>query len=509
VYLVGAGPGDPALLTRRGADLLARADVVLFDGLVNAVLLDLAAEGAERIYAGKKHSDLGARMTQAQINALMVDRAREGKVVVRLKGGDPFLFGRAAEEVAYLAEAEVPFEVVPGVSSATAVPAYAGIPLTVRGVASTVAFATGHEAAGKPTDAVDWEALARADTVVLFMALRTLSDCTSKLLQGGRAADTPAAAVYWGTTAAQRTVVATLGTLAAEVDAAGLKPPVLVVVGEVVRFRDAMSWYERRPLFGARVLIPRRIEQARAFAATLSDLGAQPVFAPVTRLEPPTDRTELEKAIDRIDTYEWIVFTSANAVRRFFEELRSHRKDARALGLARVACVGPVTAAALSEEGIRADVVPSHGDAVVVAESIVNAAGGQIREARVLMPRAEQGRDEAVEALMASGADVNVVPVYRTVTVAPDDPDVRYGLRALQRGRIDVAAFFAPSQVRALLELLGDGGAQLVNACRTITAIGSTTSRTLERHGIRVDLVPSSPDAQVLANELAQTYNRP
>ena len=508
VYLVGAGPGDPALLTRRGADLLARADVVLYDGLVNSVLLDLASPGVETIYVGKKHSDLGTPRSQAEINALMVAKAREGKCVVRLKGGDPFVFGRATEEALHLAGEGVAFEIVPGVSSATAVPAYAGIPLTARGVASTVAFATGHEAAGKPTSAVDWNALARGETVVLFMALKTLAECAQHLLDGGRPPDTPAAAIYWGTTAAQRTVVATLATLAGEVERAKMTPPVLVIVGNVVGLRDRLSWFERRPLFGARVLIPRRIEQSRAFASILSDLGGQPVYAPVTQLLPPTDGGALDKAIDRIDTYEWVVLTSANAVERFFAELQSRHKDARALGLARVACVGPVTAEALLAQGVRADLVPPHGNSKAMADTIVKAAGGSIREARVLMPRAEQGRDDGVEALRAAGAEVDVVPVYRTVVVPADDPTVRYGLRELRRGRIDVVAFFAPSQVRALLELCGDGGVELVNACRCIAAIGATTARVLEGRGVRVDLIPSSPDAQVLASELASAYNK-
>jgi len=505
VYLVGAGPGDPGLLTRRGADLLAAADVVLFDGLVNSVLLDLAGPGAERIYVGKKHSELGPPRSQGEINDLMVERARAGKVVVRLKGGDPFVFGRAVDEVVHLARAGVRFEVVPGVSSATAVPAYAGIPLTARGVASTVAFATGHEAAGKPT-AVDWQGLARADTIVLFMALMTLEECAAKLLDGGRAADTPAAAVYWGTTASQRTVVGTLGTIAAEVRRAELKPPVLVIVGDVVEHRRDLSWFEQRPLFGARVLITRRVEQGRALATTLTGLGAEPVFAPVTTLAPPSDPKAIARAIDHIDTYEWVVITSANAVHWFFEALAASGRDARALGLARVACVGPVTAAALAERGVRADLVPSHGDAGATADAIIEASGSALREARVLVPRAEKGRDEAVELLRTAGAEVDCAPVYRTETAAADEPSVQHALRALRNGEIDVATFFAPSQVRALLELLGEGAEQLLNQCRVVAAIGNTTRAALESRGVRVDLVPSTPDAQVLATELAGIY---
>jgi uroporphyrinogen III methyltransferase/synthase len=505
VYLVGAGPGDPALLTRRGADLLGVADVVVYDGLLSAVLLDLAPAAAERIYAGKKHTEIGPPLSQGEIIALLIDRARAGARVVRLKGGDPFVFGRGAEEACALAAAGVPFEIVPGVSAATAVNAYAGIPLTARGIASTVAFATGHEAAGKPST-VDWEGLARADTIVLFMALVTLDECAARLLAAGRDPGTPAAAIYWGTTAAQKTVVSTLGRLAADVRAVALRPPVLVTIGEVVRLREKLDWYERRPLFGARVLVTRPLEQARRFAQILAERGAEPVFAPVTRLLPPRDRTGIAGAIDRIDSYEWFVFTSANAVERFFAELGARELDARALGLARVACVGPVTAAALRERGVRADVVPAHGDAQAAADAVVEFAKGAIREARVLIPRAEHGRDEAVAALEAAGAVVEVAPVYRTETVAADDPSISLGLRRLRAGQIDVAAFFAPSQVRSLFEICGDETVALLTQCRLVLAIGGTTERTLAERAVRVDLVPSAPDATVLVDELCDVY---
>lgn len=506
VFLVGAGPGDPALLTRRGADLLARADVVVFDGLVNAVLLDLAPPAAERVYAGKKHADLGPAMTQEAINELLIARARAGNTVVRLKGGDAFVFGRGAEEGRALAAAGVPFEIVPGVTAATAVPAYAGIPLTARGIASTVAFATGHEAAGKPASAVDWQGLARAETIVLFMALRTAGECARNLIEAGRAATTPAAAIHWGTTAAQRTIVTTLGELGADVDAAGLKPPVLLVIGDVVGERDVLSWYERRPLFGARVLIPRPIEQSRRFADELASLGGEPVFAPVTRIAPPDDPEPLRAALRDLEEFAWVVLTSANAVRALFAELAALGLDARALGLAKVACVGPVTAAELAHHGVRADVVPAHGDAVATAAAVLEAAGGEIRQARVLLPRAQHGRDEAADALREAGADVEVAAAYKNEPTPADDPSVQFGLRRLRRGRIDCVAFFAPSQVGALCDLVGDGAEAVINGCAVVAAIGATTARALTQRGIRVDLIPSAPDAEVLARELAAAF---
>jgi len=508
VYLVGAGPGDPALLTRRGAELLARADVVVYDGLVNAVLLDLAPPECERIYGGKKHAPSGTPLTQQQISDLLVELAQAGKRVVRLKGGDPFVFGRGAEECEALAAAGVRFEVVPGVSAATAVTAYAGIPLTARHVASTVVFATGHEAAGKPDSAVDWQALARAGTVVLFMAWRTAADCAQQLIAAGKPADTPAAAIYWGTTAAQRTVTAPLSELADAIAAAKLKPPVLLVVGPAVALRDQLRWYETRPLFGVRALITRGVDRAGPFAHVLADLGAEPVALPVTRLDDagPEAAAAVTAAIDHIGDYNWIVLTSVNTVDRFFAALHGAELDARALGNARLACVGPATAAALADHGLRADIVPKRGDAVVVAEAVIAASGGDISAARVLVPRAVRGRDEAINGLRAAGAEVDVVHIYATVVSPADDPALAYGLDRLRKRDIGVICFFAPSQVGALFELVGDDAAELINACSIVADIGNTTKRALQKRGVTVHVVPSTPRIEVLASEIAWEY---
>jgi len=507
VFLVGAGPGDPALLTRRGADLLADADVVVFDGLVNPVLLDLAPAAAERLYAGKKHADLGEPMRQGQINQRLIELARAGKRVVRLKGGDPFVFGRGAEEGRELAAAGVPFEVVPGVSSATAASAYAGIPLTARNVASTVAYATGHEAAGKPESAVDWQGLARADTVVLFMALKTLPDCAAALIAAGKSPGTPAAAIYWGTTAAQRTIVAPLEQLPNAVTDAGLRPPVLIVVGDVVELRKPLAWFESLPLFGARILSTRRLEQSRAFASELATLGAEPVFAPVTRLEPPADSSPIDRAVDALGDYRWWLFTSANAVQRWFDECERRGIDGRSAAGARLACVGRVTAAALRERGLIADLVPQHGDGEAIARAMVDADAQGLAGARVLMPRAADGRVEAGDILSEAGAEVDVVPVYRTVAAEPGDPSVLFPLRRLRQGEIDAVAFFAPSQVRALFDICRDQDpVALLERCALIAAIGNTTARALRDRGVRVDLIPSTPDARVMARELASAY---
>jgi uroporphyrinogen III methyltransferase/synthase len=510
VYLVGAGPGDPALITRRGAELLGRADVVVYDGLVNGALLDLTRPECERIYGGKKRARSREPLTQEAINQLLVDRAGKGQVVVRLKGGDPFVFGRGPEECEALFAAGVRFEVVPGVSAATAVSAYAGIPITARGVSATAVFATGHEAAGKPTSDVDWQALARAGTVVLFMAVRTAADCVGHLIAAGRAPNTPAAAVEWGTTASQRTVVSTLEQLPEVMSDAGIKPPALLIVGGVVELREHLDWYERRPLFGARVVITRSVERAASFAHALADLGAEPVALPVTRLVPTTgDHAEqVAAAISKLADYDWVVFTSANAVRRFTEELVARRLDARAYGGARIACVGPATAAALARRGVYADVVPGdRRDAVGVAEAVLDAST-EPTGMRVLFPRAVRGRDEAIDHLRAAGAEVDLAPVYQTEPRPADDPSLGYGLRRLREGAVDVIAFFAPSQVRATWELLGDAAAELVGACRIIAAIGNTTGKALQRAGVRVDVVPSRPDMDVMAQEIAARFDK-
>jgi uroporphyrinogen III methyltransferase/synthase len=506
VYLVGAGPGDPALITRRGAELLERAQVVIYDGLVNTALLDLAPADARRLYAGKKRAADQGPMTQDQICAAIVAEARAGHVVVRLKGGDPFVFGRGAEEIAALEQAGIGYEVVPGVTAATAVAAYAGIPLTARGVSSTVAFATGHEQAGKPDSDVDWIALARAGTVVLFMALKTARDCTERLIAAGKSSTTPAAAIHWGTTAAQRTVVAPLGDLADAIEAAHMRPPALLVIGEVVGLRNrAGSWFETRPLFGQRVLITRNVDRAGDFAHVLADVGAEPIVCPVTRIVREVDDAELARVLGGLGDYDWVVFTSANAVERFFDELLAAGGDVRRFAAARIACVGPVTAAALGDR-LRADLIPARGDATGVAAAVIEAAGAAIAGLRVLVPRAAEGRDEAVTALRAAGAEVDLLPLYATRTVAADDPTSSYGIELLRSGGIGVAAFFAPSQVRAVFELLGDDAAALLRRCALIAAIGNATAAALEQRGVPVDVVPSRPDARTLATEIAAAF---
>jgi uroporphyrinogen III methyltransferase/synthase len=505
VYLVGAGPGDPDLITLRGVELLARADVIVYDGLANPVLLDHAPPGAEHVYAGKKHSERGGPLTQDEIEAVLVDRARRGLTVVRLKGGDPFVFGRGGEEAETLAAAGIPFEVVPGVTAATAVPAYAGIPLTHRAYAATaIALTIGHEGDVRQPHHVDWAAVAHADTIVLFMAVKHLAECTSELIAHGKPATTPAAAIRWGTTAMQETLVATLGTLAERAAATGLKPPALIVVGEVVRLRETISWYEKRPLFGQRVLVPRQKEQAKGFARAIVALGGEPYVCEVTELH-EAEHAPLSHALAELHAgvYSWVAFTSANAVERTIDALLRAGLDVRAFARARLAAVGPATARALEQRGLRADLVPERGDGAAVAEAMLAADPAlAARGMAVLLPRAAEGREELAQALTAAGARVDAVAAYRTVAV-PNERLAPLAAR-LQAGDLHVLTFFSPSQVTAVLGALGApaDAARTLAAARLVAAIGQTTADALRSAGVRVDLVASAPSAETLAAEI-------
>ena len=473
VYLAGAGPGDVGLITLAAVEALAQADVVVYDRLVNPRLLDLAPENAECIFAGKgpqQHT-----MRQEEINELLVARAREGKTVVRLKGGDPFVFGRGGEEAQALAAAGIPFEVVPGVTSAVAAPAYAGIPVTHRGVAASVAFVTGHEDPEKPEQDVDWEKLANAvDTLVLMMGVGQLAQIIERLVAAGRAPGTPAAVIEWGTLPRQRTVTGTLADIVAKVEEAGIGPPAVTVIGEAVRLRDTLRWFDTRPLFGLRVLVTRTREQASELAFALADAGAEPVELPALAITVRYDEPQLNKAIDalRDGAYAWLLFTSANAVDIFFDALWTRDFDARAVR-SRVAAIGPGTAERLEEHGIVADLVP---DREYTAEGLLAVLEAEdVSGARVLLPRAEGAREVLVDRLTERGAAVDEVTVY--VAAPPDDPDAE-GLRRLRAGEIDVATFASSSSVRNLVALLG-GDTSLLRDVR-IACIGPITAKTAE-----------------------------
>jgi uroporphyrinogen III methyltransferase/synthase len=496
VYLIGAGPGDPGLLTLKGKRCLEQADVVAYDALANPRLLAHAKPGAELIYVGKQGGQHA--LAQEEIGRLLVERARAGKMIARLKGGDPFIFGRGGEEAVELAAAGIPFELVPGVTSAVAAPAYAGIPLTHRDLASTVAFVTGHEDPTKEDTSIAWDKIATGiGTLVFLMGVAQLPDIVKRLVEHGCSPDTPAAVIRWGTRADQSVVEGTLGTLADR--CAGMTPPALIVVGEVVRLREKLRWFEDKPLFGKRILITRAREQASVFAERLEAAGAEVIEFPTIRIEPPESWNPLDAAIRQLREYHWVIFTSANGVRFFWDRLQACGRDVRDLFGMTVCAIGPATAAALLERGVRADLVPPE----FKAEALVEAVGSeQVRNARVLLPRAAEAREVIPEELTRRGAKVDVVPAYRTIKNTANADELRTMLR---EGHIHAVTFTSSSTVRHFLHLMGDESAGLLHNV-LVASIGPITADTAARHGIVSHIVPESYTIPALAEALVRHF---
>lgn len=491
VYLVGAGPGDPGLLTLKGKRCLEHADVIVYDYLANERLLGYAQSDAERIYVGGRLDE--HRLDQEKINRLIIDRARKGLNVVRLKGGDPFIFGRGGEEAEALAEAGIPFEVVPGVTSATAVPAYAGIPLTHRDFASSVAFVTGRPA--REGSGIDWRGLAGMGTVVFLMGVTRLPEIVTKLIEHGRAPETPVAVIRLGTWPLQETVTGTLHDIVDKAEA--IRPPGIIVVGEVVKLRSLLAWFEAQPLFGRRIVVTRAREQQSDFAELLEAYGAEVIECPTIAILPLEDWKAVDHCLDRIGSYHWVIFTSANGVRNFVARLRERGSDVRALHGIRVATIGPATAAALAEAGIRADVVPSE----YRAEAILDALDGDLRGMRFLIPRAAEAREVLPSGLRDRGAHVDVVPVYRTVPVTDQAATV---LDLLRAGQIDAVTFTSSSTVVGFAELFPGEDLPALLKGVTIACIGPITAETATRYGLVSDVIPPAFTIPALAEALAE-----
>jgi uroporphyrinogen III methyltransferase/synthase len=474
VYLVGAGPGDPGLLTVRAAELVARAGVLVYDALVNPAILEARRADAELVYVGKRGGDHSR--TQDEINALLVELGKGERSVVRLKGGDPFVFGRGGEEALALREAGVPFEVVPGVTAGVAASAYAGIPVTQRGMTSSLTLLTGHEDPTKADTDLNWEALARVGTLVFYMGVGRMEENFRRLADAGKPADTPAAVVEWGTYPRQRTVTGTIATLPALAKDAGIGAPALVVVGDVVSLRERLRWFDARPLSGRRVLVTRARTQASELADALEALGAEVVQFPTIRIADAPDPAALRSAAARAAAFDWIVFTSANGVERFWAALAETGGDTRALGGARVCAIGPATAAALDARGVRADLVPGE----YVGEGVVDAlaAADDLAGRRILLPRAEVARSALPDGLRQRGAEVVEVAAYSTV---PDGAEAESVRERLAKGGVDYVTFTASSTVRNFVDLAGTelGGARVVS-------IGPITSITARELGLTV-----------------------
>ncbi len=493
VALVGAGPGDPGLVTVRGRELLSRADVVVIDRLASDELLAYCRPDVEVVNAGKvPRSAHGEGMTQDEINACLVDRAQAGKRVVRLKGGDPFVFGRGGEEALACKRAGVPFEIVPGVSSAIAVPAYAGIPVTHRGINQDMAIVSGHADPAADGSVVDWPALAAGPTtLVLLMGVHEIGKIAAILVEHGRSGDTPVAMIHAGTTARQRTVVATLDTIADVAAAAEIKPPAVTVIGDVVRLHDELDWFESRPLFGRRVLVPRSRVQAGDLSSELRALGAEPLEVPTIAIEEPPSYDELDAALHDLSRYDWVAFTSVNAVTAVLSRLNALGLDSRVFFGLRIAAVGTATQRALSSRGLRADLVPS-GEAS--SEGLL--AEWPSGSGRVLLPRADIATDSLVDGLRALGWTPHDVIAYCTVVAAVPPPAVR---AALTSGAIDAVVFTSSSTVRNLVQLMGAPAESVV-----VAAIGPKTAAACAELGVRVDVQADTASVEAVARALAE-----
>jgi uroporphyrinogen III methyltransferase / synthase len=494
VYLVGAGPGDPGLMTLRAAELLAAADTVLYDRLIPRSALARARPGAEVVYVGKEPAS--PQLPQEEIERLMIDRARTGRSVVRLKGGDPFVFGRGGEEAEALAGAGVEFEVVPGVTAGVAAPAYAGIPVTHRDEASAVAFVTGHEDPGKDDSALDWKALAAfPGTLVMYMGLKRLPEIAERLIAAGRDGGEPAAAVENGTMAAQRTVTATLAELPAAAADAGLGPPAIILTGPVAARRETIGWLERRPLHGRRVVVTRARAQASGLAATLAALGAEVVELPAIRIVPRIDSPEAREAAGSIHAYALVCLTSPNGARLLFEALDAAGRDARALANATVAAIGPGTAAELAAHGIRADIVPEHSIAEALAEALGHL---ELKGRPVLVARAAEARDVLPEALRERGAEVDVVALYETVSETPDPDAIEAALDA------DYVTFTSSSTVKNFASALGGRAPTRAR----VVSIGPVTSQAARETGLDVHVEAGRHDVDGLVEALLADAGR-
>ncbi len=503
VYLVGAGPGDPGLITVRGQYLLKRAEVVVYDYLASKRLLRFVPSEAQFVYAGKRGGEKHVH-TQDEINQMLVDFALAGKTVIRLKGGDPFIFGRGGEELETLAAANIPFEVVPGVTSATAAATYAGIPITHRDYTASVAFLTGHEDPTKPNSNIDWSKIATGvGTIVVYMGIKNLPVIVDNLVGNGRSPDTPVAVVRWASTPEQRSVVGTLSTIADIVIKEDIKPPALIVIGEVVNLRDTIDWFEKRPLFGKRMIVTRTREQASELVARLEEAGASCYECSTINIKPVDSYEVFDEELERINEYHWILFTSLNGVKYFFERLFSKGMDARDLKGPSVAVVGKSTADLLLSYGINADLIPPKFTGEGLAESLLDQG---IEGRNILVPRAKEGREILPEMLRGGGAQVMVTPVYKNIPPQGRIDELR---AELESGQVDLVTFTSSSTVRNFLTMVDasdqDELLRLMAGVK-IAAIGPITAKTVTDSGLQVDIQPENYTIAAMVQSVIDYY---
>jgi len=498
VYIIGAGPGDAGLITLKGIECLKEADVVIYDYLVSKDLLKYARSDARLIYAGKQG---GAHtLSQWQINDLLVKEAKAGNIVARLKGGDPFIFGRGGEEAQKLAANKIPFEIVPGVTSAIAVPAYAGIPLTHRGMTSTVAFVTGHEDPTKEKSDIDWPALAKIGTLVFLMGVKNIEKIAQELQNNGRSPKTPAALIRWGTTPRQEILEDRLSSIARLAKEQKFAPPAILVVGEVVALRDTLQWFDSKPLFGKGVVITRPEKQADDLARLLLKEGAHPISFPTIKIVPPSSWRKLDAAIKKLEDYHWLIFTSANGVAYFFERLSAKGKDIRDLKGVKICCIGPATAKQVQDRGIRVDLVPKEfiSEGILRSFSRINLKGKKI-----LIARAAKARDVLPEGLKKLGAQVDVVSAYQTVGAGKKKKDLE---KLFEDHRVDVVTFTSSSTVNHFVEIMGRDF-KLPKGVK-IACIGPVTAAAAKKAGFSVDIHQEAYTMEGLVDALKRFFGK-
>lgn len=495
VYLIGAGPGDPGLLTLRGKDILERADVIVYDYLVNPLLLRYGRENAEVLYVGKKAGQKEA--SQKEINTLLIKYAGQGKTVARLKGGDPFVFGRGGEEAQALEKENIPFEIVPGVTSATSVPAYAGIPMTHRDFTSSFAVVTGHEDPKKEETSIPWKALSKIGTVVFMMGVRNLSQNMKELIKAGKKKDTPAAIITWGTYSSQATVTGTVEDIAKKVKKRkDIGAPAIIVVGEVVNLREISNWYEKKPLFSKRILVTRPKDQALRFAGLLESEGAEVVLYPTIEIKPPSSFRTLDRAIKNLRDYDWILFTSVNGVQRFIERLTKKGKDLRELYGIKVGAIGEKTGEELGRAGIKVDHIPSDYRAEGLIEIF---SGMRLKGKKFLIPRAKAARTILPDTLRKMGAQVDVAPAYETV--APEKSETRAIKKLIKDKGVNVVTFTSSSTAKNFFEQIGK-----IPKDTVIASIGPITAGTVRELGYDTEIMPDKYTVEELTRAISDYF---
>jgi len=499
VYLIGAGPGDPGLITVKGKKCLEKADVVVYDHLVNTELLDYVGKDAEIIYVGKKRGI--KEFSQSDINKILIKKAKKKKIIARLKGGDPFVFGRGGEEAQELAKNAIRFEIIPGVSSPSGVPAYAGIPITHRNYTSSFAVVTGHKKIGSEDDSTPWEALAKIGSVVFLMGVDRLNHNMKKLIEYGKSPQTPVAVIAWGTLPKQKTVTGTIGEIGKAASDQKIKPPGLVVVGDVVNLRSQINWFERKPLFGKKVLVTRARVQSDSFVELLQEEGAEVVVFPTIEIVPSKTFRELDNAVKEIGTYDWLIFTSVNGVRYFFERLRKKKQDLRSLKEIKIAAIGGKTALAVNKQGLHVDLKPHEYRAEGLIDKFKTI---DLRGSRILLPRAKVARSILPTALKKMGAVVNVVTAYETKK--PNSKDIKRVEKILKNGPIDIIAFTSSSTVINFFSIFGMSKTKFSRS--KIACIGPITADTVRQIGIKPHIVSKKYTTEELANEIVDYYRR-